>query len=252
MWFGYDPKAAKQMMMLLIRRRFCPSVPTMSTFSSTSWTTWARARALPSRRNAGTFDVRLFWKQIIFYRSIIIPSHPVLIGRWEGLLQTVSESVHNATGGWILFIDKNFSFTNPPAQFTRVCESRLMAWGILLASFKLTRVMRSRNLRTGCQQSRWWWWWWWKIIYIFNHQSTGWADPVRRAEISAIVPLTGRAHIPRRPLHLFPCWHPAPGPRQPAQGGGGGAVQPVGSLPPSNLRRVIQDWDLPATALAGG
>ena len=62
MWFGYDPRAAKQMMMFLIRRRFCPSVPTMSTFSSTSWTTWARARASPSRRNAGTSDVRLFWK----------------------------------------------------------------------------------------------------------------------------------------------------------------------------------------------
>ena len=153
MWFGYDPKAAKQMMMLLIRRRFCPSVPTMSTFSSTSWTTWAGGRASPSRRNAGTSDVR----KIIFNRSIIIPSHPVLIGRWEGLLQTVSESVHNATGGWIFFKDKNFSFTNQPVQFTRVCESRLMAWGILLAGFKLTRGMRSRNLRTGCQQSRWWW-----------------------------------------------------------------------------------------------
>ena len=73
MWFGYDLKAAKQGMMLLIRRRFCPSVPTMSTFSSTSWTTWARGRASPSRRNAGTSDVRLFWKNYflpIDYHSI--------------------------------------------------------------------------------------------------------------------------------------------------------------------------------------
>ena len=42
-------------------------------------------------------------KLSIINRSIIIPSHPVLIGRWEGLLQTVSESVHNATGGGFFF-----------------------------------------------------------------------------------------------------------------------------------------------------
>ena len=156
MWFGYDTKAAKQMMVLSIRRRFCPSVPTMSTFSSTSWTTWARGRASPSRRNAGTSDVRLFWKNYflpIDYHSISPSADRSLGGPSTNCVRIRPQCYRWGS----FFIDKNFSFTNPPAQFTRVCESRLMGWGILLASFKLTRVMRSRNLRTGCQQSRWWW-----------------------------------------------------------------------------------------------
>ena len=155
MWFGYDLKAAKQMMMFLIRRRFCPSVPTMSTFSSTSWTTWARGRASPSRRNAGTSDVILFWKNDFQRLSFHLTQCWSVVGRaCYKLCQNPSTMLQV---GDFFFIDKNSSFTNPPAQFTWVCESRLMAWGILLAGFKLTRVMRSRNLRTGCQQSRWWW-----------------------------------------------------------------------------------------------
>ena len=158
MWFGYDPRAAKQMMMFLIRRRFCPSVPTMSTFSSPSWTTWAGGRASPSRRNAGTSDVRLFWKnyQLSTDRlSFHLTQCWSVVGRaFYKLCQNPSTMLQV---GDFFFIDKNSSFTNPPAQFTRVCESRLMGWGILLASFKLTRGVRSRNLRTGFQQSRWWW-----------------------------------------------------------------------------------------------
>ena len=80
---------------------------------------------------------------------------------------------------------------------------------------------------------------------------TGGAGPVGRSEGSAVVDLAGRAHLPRRPLHLLPRRHPAQGPRQRAQGGGGGAVQPVGLVPPPDLWRVCQGGGLLATALTG-
>ena len=69
---------------------------------------------------------------------------------------------------------------------------------------------------------------------------SGGSSPVRRAEGSGVVNLSGGSHLPSRPLHLLPRGRPAQDPRQPVEAGGGGAVQPVGLVPPPNLFRVLQ------------
>ena len=79
----------------------------------------------------------------------------------------------------------------------------------------------------------------------------GGAGSVGRAEGSVVVDLAERAHLPRRPLHLLPRRHPAQDPRQRAQAGGGGAVQPVGLVPPPDLWGVCQGGGLLATTLTG-
>ena len=77
-------------------------------------------------------------------------------------------------------------------------------------------------------------------MYLLFPTHSGGSSPIGRAEGSAVVNLAGRAHLPRRPLNLLPRGHPAQGPRQPAEAGGGGAVQPVGLVPSPNLWRVLQ------------
>lgn len=77
-------------------------------------------------------------------------------------------------------------------------------------------------------------------MHLLFPTHSGGSSPIGRAEGSTVVNLAGRAHLPGRPLNLLPRGHPAQGPRQPAEAGGGGAVQPVGLVPSPNLWRVLQ------------